>query len=115
MAAGEFVPTRPKKRHRRRANESPVGSLSDNLAVAAMCETFIPLATVFVVGLGETLWLSRERTANRALVSGELISPGSVVAGTGFEPGYERCEDPCSSAENTGSSAIMRMPGRLRQ
>ena len=68
-----------------------------------MCETFFPLATVFVVGLGETLWLSRERTANRALgrvailsvaggkkkpdllskvgLSGELILPGSVVGG----------------------------------
>ena len=91
-----------------------------------MCETFFPLATVFVVGLGETLWLSRERTANRALgrvailsvaggkkkpdllskvgLSGELILPGSVVGGTGFEPGYERCEVPCSSAENAGDA-----------
>src|SRR4030095_11659421 len=38
MAAGEFVPTRPKKRHRRRVNEPPVGSLSANLAAGKVNE-----------------------------------------------------------------------------
>ena len=60
MAVGGFVPTRLKKRHRRRPNEPPVGSLPADLAAAAVNEMFFPLAAVFVVGLGVTLWLSRE-------------------------------------------------------
>ena len=40
MAVGEFVPNRPKKRHCRRRNEPPVGSLPANLAAAAVNEMF---------------------------------------------------------------------------
>jgi len=40
LAVGEFVPNRPKKRHCRRRNEPPVGSLPVNLAAAAVNEMF---------------------------------------------------------------------------
>jgi hypothetical protein len=39
MAAGEFVPSRPEKLHRRRPNEPPVRSLPSDLAAAAVNET----------------------------------------------------------------------------
>jgi hypothetical protein len=50
MAVGEFVPSRLKKRHRRRPDEPPVGSLPANFAAAAVNEMFFPLAALFVVG-----------------------------------------------------------------
>ena len=42
MAVGEFVPNRPKKRHCRRRNEPPVGSLPASLAAAAVNEMLFP-------------------------------------------------------------------------
>ena len=45
MAAGEFVPNRLKKRHRRRPNELPVGSFDGHPAVAAVIAMFFPLAS----------------------------------------------------------------------
>ena len=60
MAAGEFVPNRPEKRHCRRRSEPPVNSLLANLAAAAVDEMFVLLAALFVVGFGVTLWPSLE-------------------------------------------------------
>jgi hypothetical protein len=51
LAVGEFVPNRPKKRHCRRQDESPVDSLPANLAAAAANEIFPLLAAVFRLGL----------------------------------------------------------------
>ena len=51
MAVGEYVPNRPGKRHCRRRNEPPVGSLPANLAAAAVNEMFFLPAALFVVGL----------------------------------------------------------------
>jgi hypothetical protein len=50
MAVDEFV-NHPKKRHCRRRNEPPVGSLPANLAAAAVNEMLFLRAALFVVGL----------------------------------------------------------------
>jgi hypothetical protein len=51
LAVGGSVPNRPKKRHCRRRNEPPVGSLPANLAAAAVNKMLFLLAARFVVGL----------------------------------------------------------------